>query len=152
MTGVRHGSGAELWREPGLGLGVDGEHDDEDASPAAGLIAAKLITARAIARALDSPCARCRRAEREGTPRRDCNVVGCDRWSTRRARRWMRRSQCLQRPGDPPCPARTGGRCACQVGFQLSTGGQWATTLQRLRDRAPDLSDVMLIDRDDDDD
>lgn len=129
---------------------ADDDLDDEP-DAAAALRRAKLISAHAIARALDSPCERCVRAEQEGTSRRDCRRLGCDRWSTRRARRWLRRAQCVHQGDSPPCPARTGGRCHCQIGLQLWPGGPWHTTLARLRDRFPDLADVLLVAQGDDD-
>jgi len=154
MTGVRSGNTAELWRQPQLGLDLGDEPERDDDAPAGveGLRSAKLITAAMIARVLDSPCAKCAQAEQRGLPRKPCRALGCDRWSTRRARRWMRRSQCPSRPGAPPCPARSGGACSCQVGFRLAAGGQWCTTLPRLRDRFPDLLDLALVAQADADD
>lgn len=131
-----------------LGDGCEDELEPE--SDATALLGARLITASDIARALDSPCERCRRAEAAGKPRPDCRGIGCNRWSVRRARRWMRRSQCRQGPGESPCAARTGGVCACQVGVQLWPGGVWTTTLARLRDKFPDIADIVLVGRDDD--
>jgi hypothetical protein len=162
MARVPPGNTAELWREPGLGRNASGEldEDDEDAHDHADdyaddhaeqLRTAKLISAAMIAKVLDSPCAKCVRAKQEGTDRHDCRTLGCDRWSTRRARRWLRRSQCVQQHGDPPCPARTGGRCHCQVGFRLAAGGPWCTTMARLRDRFPDLLDLVLVAQADED-
>jgi hypothetical protein len=68
----------------------------------------KLLYARDIARALDSPA---------------------DRWTTRRARKWLRKSG---------------------AGFQLSPRGPWTTTRQRLRERFGDVLDVVLIQLDED--
>jgi hypothetical protein len=147
---VAMGNGAELWREPGLGLDVDDEPDTN--TDATALLTARLISASDVARALDAPCSRCRQAEREGKPRRQCRSLGCDRWSTRRARRLLRRSQCRQQPGDPPCPARLGGRCPCQLGMQLWPNGPWRTTLAALRDRLPGVADLVLVGRADDED
>jgi hypothetical protein len=121
-----------------------------DAEPTL-LLGSKLISAAVIARVLDSPCALCRRAEAARQPRPACHALGCDRWSTRRARRWMRRSQCSQRPGEPECPARHGASCECQVGFRLAVGGPWCTTLGRLRTKFPDLADLILMAQSDDD-
>lgn len=115
------------------------------------LLGAKLISAAVIAKLLDSPCPRCARRQREGLPRLSCQALGCDRWSTRRARRWLRRSQCPpSAPDAPQCRARSGGSCACQVGFRLAAQGQWCTTITRLRDRFPDLCDLLLLAREED--
>jgi hypothetical protein len=150
MAGIRLGNTAELWRDPELGLRVDDDHSNEpDGDDATALLGAKLITASHIARALDAPCERCRRAAAAGRPRRECSGIGCSRWSIRRARRWMRRSQCPQRSGAPPCPARSGGTCACQIGVQLWPGGAWITTLSRLRERFPDVADLVLVHQED---
>lgn len=146
MTGVRSGNTAELWCDPQLGLRAF-EDDESEADDASALLGAKLITAADIAKALDSPCERCRRAEAARKPQRDCRGIGCNRWSVRRARRWMRRSQCRQGPGEAPCSARTGGVCQCQVGVQLWPGGVWTTTLARLRDKFPDIADLVLVGR-----
>jgi hypothetical protein len=153
MVGVRLGNTAELWRDPELGVSFDPDPDPEEDSPvdAQALRSAKLISAAMIAKVLDAPCTKCARAEQDGTPRKGCRVLGCDRWSTRRARRWMRRSQCSQHPGAPACPARTGGGCSCTVGFRLAAGGAWCTTLARLRDKFPDLLDLVLVAQADED-
>lgn len=64
----------------------------------------KLIPARMIAAALTSPG---------------------DRWTTRRARRWLRKSG---------------------AGFQMNPPkGQWFTTRERLRDRFPDVLEQILL-------
>ena len=64
----------------------------------------KLIPASVIARALTSPG---------------------DSWTTRRARRWLRRSH---------------------AGFQMNPpAGQWWTTRERLRERFPDVLEQILL-------
>jgi len=126
--------------------------DEPDVDDATALLSARLISASDISRALDSPCARCRAAERAGQARKDCRSIGCDRWSTRRARRLLRRSQCRQQANDPPCAARAGGRCHCQLGWQLWAGGPWRTTIACLRDRLPGVADLLLLGRADDED
>lgn len=52
------------------------------------------------------------------------------RWSTRRAREWLQKSG---------------------AGFQLSPRGPWVTTRQRLRDRFPDVLDLILTQLSEDD-
>lgn len=72
--------------------------------PVDALRLAKLITARMIARALTSPA---------------------DPWTTRRARRWLRRTS---------------------AGFQMNPPkGQWFTTRERLRERFPDVLEQILM-------
>lgn len=87
-------------RPPPLGNGA--------ASPLDVLRTKKLLTSADIARALNSPT---------------------DRWTTRRARKWLRRSG---------------------SGFQLAPRGPWVTTRQRLRERFPDVLDIVLLQADDD--
>ena len=46
------------------------------------------------------------------------------RWTTRRARKWLQKSG---------------------AGFQLSPRGPWVTTRQRLKERFPDVLDLLLV-------
>ncbi len=83
--------------------GIERVGEARETDPLDVLRTKKLLTSADIARALSSES---------------------DRWTTRRARKWLRRSQ---------------------AGFQLGPRGPWVTTRQRLRERFPDVLDLVLL-------
>lgn len=75
-----------------------------------------------IAALLDTPCKRCARTGIAPDGKCETGSSACDRWTTRRARDWLK---------------------ATKAGIRR--GGRWITTRERLREHFPELWDLIVV-------